>query len=250
MFVTWDRRGDLVPEISKTADQALALLLSIGEEGGATAAALADRLGMHRTVAHRLLATLEMRGFVRRVPDGYDLGFVLRRLAAQVEPEMLQVARAIMEDLSAATGEATVLSLREGDDAVTAVLVPGTRHMVRVALEPGFRHPLHTGAAGRAILAHLEDRVRRRIVKAGPDPEVLKAQLEEVVRLGYARSHDELQEGLCGIAAPVVGKGGLVASLSLVVPLSRADDLQSWAGDVVEAAARLRDELDADAQNH
>ncbi|MER5934176.1 IclR family transcriptional regulator [Streptomyces sp. NPDC002054] len=237
-----------MPEISKTADQALALLLSIGEEGGATAAALADRLGMHRTVAHRLLATLEQRGFVGRRSDGYELGLVLRHLAARVEPELLQVARVVMDELSATTGEATMLSLREGNDAVTAALVPGTRHLVRVALEPGFRHPLHVGAAGRAILACLDDRIRRRVVDASPAPAVLREQLKEIRRLGYASSHDELQEGLCGIAAPVIGESGLVASLSLTVPLTRAADLQTWVGDVVRAAERLRDELGAAAR--
>ena len=36
-----------------------------------------------------------------------------------------------------------------------------------------------------------------------------------------------------------MGGGGSNASVSPVVPLTRADDLMSWADDVVEAAARM-----------
>ncbi|MCX4903401.1 IclR family transcriptional regulator [Streptomyces sp. NBC_00878] len=241
--------GVALPEISKTADQALALLLSIGEDGPDTAAALADRLGMHRTVAHRLLATLEGRGFVRRGHGGYELGMVLRRLAADVEPELLQVARPIMEELSQVTGEATVLSVLEGKDLVTAELVPGTRHLVRVTLDPGYRHPLHVGAAGRAILAHLPDRIRRAAADSSPTPEALQAQLEEIRRAGYAYSHDELQEGVSGIAVPVFQGGTVSAGLSLVVPISRDTDLKSWLGEIVGAATRMSDALEAAREN-
>lgn len=238
-----------VPEISKTADQALALLLSVGENGPSSAAALADRLGMHRTVAHRLLATLEGRGFVRRGPEGYALGMVLRHLAAGVEPELLQVARPIMKELSRTTGESTVLSMLEGRELVTAELVPGTRHLVRVTLNLGYRHPLHVGAAGRAILAHLPDRVRREITAASPEPEVLQAQLEEIRRAGYAYSHDELQDGVSGIAVPVFCGSALTATISLVVPISRDAELKSSLGEIVRAASRMSDELAAARQN-
>ncbi|NKE60762.1 IclR family transcriptional regulator [Lentzea sp. PSKA42] len=234
-----------MPEISKTADQALMLLLNIGEEGRSTAAALADRLGMHRTVAHRLLATLERRGFVRRQPGGYELGMVLRHLAASVEPELLQISRPIMEELSAATGEATVLSMREGNDLVTADIVPGPRHLVRVALDPGFRHPLPVGAAGRAILAFLPAGARRPVVGSSPRPDALEAQLNEIRKAGYAHSRDELQQDVSGIAVPVFSAGAVTASLSVVVPVTRNAVLQDCLADTLAAAARMSRELDA-----
>jgi DNA-binding IclR family transcriptional regulator len=234
-----------MPEISKTADQALLLLLSISEGGRGTAAALADRLGMHRTVAHRLLATLEQRGFVRRQPGGYELGMVLRQLAASVEPELLHISRPIMEKLTAATGEVTVLSMREGNDLVTADIVPGARHLVRVALDPGFRHPLHVGAAGRAILTFLPDRIRRPLIENSPAPDALVAQLEEIRKAGYAYSRDELQEGVSGVAVRVFSAGFVTASLSVVVPVNRDAELQNWITDMSVAAEQMSHELDA-----
>ncbi|WP_423458317.1 helix-turn-helix domain-containing protein [Ottowia sp. VDI28] len=56
-------------EISKTADQALVLLAYVAEHGPLGTTELARRLQMHRTVVHRLLATLQGRGFIRRVGE-------------------------------------------------------------------------------------------------------------------------------------------------------------------------------------
>src|SRR5207244_556456 len=83
-------------EISKTAEQALAVLLELGEHGPMTPAELSRSLEMNRTVVHRLLATLRGRGFVVRLEKGYVAGPVLLRIAESVQPELRARARAIL----------------------------------------------------------------------------------------------------------------------------------------------------------
>ncbi|MBO2449703.1 IclR family transcriptional regulator [Actinomadura barringtoniae] len=224
-----------MPEISKTADQALVLLLSMAEAGPGTAAGLAERLGMHRTVVHRLLATLEGRGFVRRQGSSYALGLVLRHLAEQVESDLLTAARPVMTELSAATGETVTLHVREGEEIVVADRVQGSRHPVRVDYQPGDRNPLSVGAAGRAVLAHL----------AAEAPAPLIERLEEIRRTGHDYSHDELKAGVSGIAAPVFSRTGVVASLSLVVPTSRDESLAEHVPELIEAAGAVTSRLAA-----
>ena len=85
-----------MPEISKTADQALAVLEYVAEHGPIGTSDLARRLKMHRTVVHRLLATLQGRGFVRRIADGYLPGIALLKVAQYVEPELLAAARPVI----------------------------------------------------------------------------------------------------------------------------------------------------------
>ncbi|MEU5879758.1 IclR family transcriptional regulator [Spirillospora sp. NPDC047279] len=219
-----------MPEISKTADQALALLLNVAEQGPGTTAELAERLGYHRTVTHRLLATLEGRGFVRRRPDGYGLGTVLRRLADSVEADLLTTARPVMAELGAATGETITLHVREGTEIVVAERVLGTRHLVKVDYQPGHRRPLALGAAGRVILAHL-----------GPSPVPVDdpARLAEIRRAGHDYSHDELRAGVSGVAAPVFSQLGIQAALSVVVPVSRDGDLSRWLPALTTAAREI-----------
>ncbi|WP_192810058.1 IclR family transcriptional regulator [Actinomadura rudentiformis] len=223
-----------MPEISKTADQALALLLNVAEQGPGTAAELAERLGMHRTVAHRLLATLEGRGFVRRHPRGYGLGMVLRHLADSVENDLLAAARPVMAELSATTGETITLHVREGTEIVVAHRVPGTRHLVKVDYQPGQRRPLTAGAAGRAILAHLDP---------PPVPVEDPARLAEVRSAGHDYSHDELRAGVSGVAAPVFSPAGVEAALSVVVPVSRDEDLTTWLPALATAARTITTRL-------
>src|SRR5512141_798956 len=98
-----------MPEISKTADQALAVLLEVGKRGPMTPAALSRSLDVNRTVIHRLLATLHGRGFVTRDERGYAPGPMLLRIAQRAQPELRAAAHTVMVELAGDTGETVVL---------------------------------------------------------------------------------------------------------------------------------------------
>ena len=58
--------------------------------------------------------------------------------------------------------------------------------------------------------------------------------------LGYAVSHDELQAGAHGVAAPVRDRAGTArASVALVVPTGRADALNEHLELLLAAAGRI-----------
>jgi DNA-binding IclR family transcriptional regulator len=101
------------------------------------------------------------------------------------------------------------------------------------------------GAAGRAILAFLPDRIRRPLVENSPAPDAPGPRLEEIRKAGHACSRDELQEGVSGVAVPVFSAGFVTASLSVLVPVNRDAELQDWIADMSEAAERMSHELDA-----
>src|ERR1700712_5259135 len=104
-------------EISKTTDQALAVLLELSDHGPMTPAALARSLKMNRTVVHRLLTTLHQRGFVTRTEDGYAPGAILMRIAERVQPELRAAARAVLTELAESLEETIVLHVADGTDA-------------------------------------------------------------------------------------------------------------------------------------
>lgn len=194
-----------------------------------TAAEIARSLGLGRTVVHRLLATLQQRGYVIRHGDTYSPGPVVVRIARRVQPSLRAAAADIMRDLANTTGETVVLHIRDGEDAVVLEQVVGTTHVVRVEHEVGSRHPLRDGASGRAILAFLDDRSVKRALRGDDDPEATRALLEEVRDVGYAQSHDELQQGVAGLAAPVRSDDGSIASLAILAPTPRADHMLAHA---------------------
>jgi IclR family KDG regulon transcriptional repressor len=229
-----------VAEISKTADLALTVLLTISENGPRTPAQLAQELHLNRTVVHRLVNTLHQRGFLLRQEDGYVPGTVLVRCAEHVQPALRAKGRSVMGRLSEAIGETVVLEIRDGEDAVVLEQVVSGRHIVRVEHKIGSRHPLVAGASARAILAFLARPTIDKIVGRAQHPETVIRQLEAVRQLGYSLSHDELQQGVHGLAAPVLDDAGhAIAGMAVLVPTTRAHDLPHHVDALVEAAAAL-----------
>ncbi len=236
-----------VAEISKTADQALTVLLEVGERGPLTPAVLARSLGMNRTVVHRLLSTLHQRGFITRQENGYVPGAILVRIAEHVQPELRSQGRRVMRELSDEVGETVVMHIPDGEDAVVLDQVVSGRHVVRVEHEIGSRHALVVGASGRAILAFLSTSLVDRITRKATNADGLRRQLEGVRQLGYSLSHDELQQGVHGLAVPVLDQSGqAVASLAILVPVTRASTLPEHTEALLQASARLSSALFGD----
>lgn len=225
-------------ERSKTVDQALVVLRSLGEDGSATVTDLARRSRLNRTVVHRLLASLQHAGLARRDPRGHwTLGIGLLELSGRIADDVRRAARPALESLADRYGETTVISLPDGDDVVALDEADGERHPLRVSYGRGVRHPQFRSAHGRAILALRAAADVERVLAGVPEPTVLAERLEQVRRLGYATSRDELQLGAAGLAAPVLDPTGHpVASIGLVAPATRMPDPDELAPAVIAAA--------------
>src|SRR4030088_3232170 len=103
-----------MPEISKTADQALTVLLAVSDHGPVTPSELSRLLAVNRTIVNRLVSTLHARGFLRRDGDGYTLGGVLLRMAGSVAADLRDAAWPVMRRLTDATRETVVLQVPDG----------------------------------------------------------------------------------------------------------------------------------------
>ena len=229
-----------MPEISKTADQALALLAYVAEHGPLGTTDLARRLKMHRTVVHRLLATLMGRGFVRRVESGYLPGTALLQLAQFVEPELIAAARPILGTLAQEFGETFILTALQGShEAIQIEQAVGGHHFMRVQLTRGFRHPLSKGASGRSILAFSDQAVIDHALQQSADPKQLDASLGEVRALGYAVSHDELSPRVHGVSVPIMLDKQPVASIGVVYPAVREEVAGTYAKALKKAASAI-----------
>jgi len=206
--------------------RALALLDALAE-GPAGVNALARRLGVNPSSASRLLATLEQGGLVEREPGGpYRLGLHILALADRVlsRLDVREPARAQLHALVEQTGETATLSVPDGDQAVTLDFVPGGASVVSMA-RLGRPSIGHATAAGKVVLAFapaepgaLDVYTERTIT----DPVRLAAELAAVREQGWAEAEGEREPDLNALAAPIVGRGGvLVAVLGLQGPAAR-----------------------------
>lgn len=115
----------------ETVDRALQLLLAFDGDDARelTVGAMAAHLGVHRSSASRLAATLARQGFLERAAgsEAFRLGPALARLGllALGARGLIAAAREVMERLAAESGEAVVLSVLQGAEAVDVAQVDG-----------------------------------------------------------------------------------------------------------------------------
>ncbi len=161
---------------------------------------VADVLGMPKTSAHSLLATLAAVGLLRRTEGSrYRLGWKLLRLRQSLldSTRLLQEARPAMEQLATRFGESVQLAILTEDRVVcleqvrcaSASAIQSTaRSRPASALEQVLRRPAAAGAVAD------ESSVAAPI--AGPRGRTAAALAIRASSVRMARSRDALRDGL------------------------------------------------------
>ena len=202
----------------QSVQRAAALLEAIAEAPEPqTAPDLAERCGLNRSTAWRILATLEDEGLVERdaATNRYSIGHAVARLTAAGTEAMPRVARPHLEQLARRTGETVSLAVPRGLQLVYVNQVEAPHVMAPDWL--GRTVPLHATSTGKALLAWLPSEELEAVI-AQPLPRFtdstitelgkLRQEMERVRRRGYAVSRAELETGLWGVSAPVLDRRG------------------------------------------
>jgi IclR family KDG regulon transcriptional repressor len=216
---------------------------------------LARRLGLHKNNAFRLLATLELAGYMQQTPetDRYHLGPRCLELghAFARSHTLIKEARPILEELAATMGETAHLGVLRGDEVVhlDGVL---PEQLILTGLRVGERLPAHCTALGKVLLADgtrdLTDRTFKRHTDSTlVDPAKLADELRAVAIQGYAPDLEEFAPGLRCVAAPVRDASArAIAAISLSGPSFRLTE-EALHGEgaraVTAAAMRLSQKL-------
>ena len=222
---------------------------------GATIRDLVEALGVPRTTVYRILNTLEHHDVVRRSGEGpYRLGPRLLRLAARSFGDskgydLAAIAAPFLRSLSADAGEGSKISVVDGEGLLVVAAAPGAREYA-LTVVPGQRLPLHAGAAGKTLLAHLpKDKVERHLASELPrytsrtitDPRRLKSELARIRRQGWAQDRGEYSPGIHAFAAPILDRNAaIVAALSVpFVAGAATDHMERLRVAVIETAKAL-----------
>jgi DNA-binding IclR family transcriptional regulator len=212
-----------------SAERVLALLASF-EDGRPelSVTEIAEALGVHKSTASRLAATLERTGFLARSGKRYRLGVEIIRLGSVALRGAGIVARLqpAMNKLSGLTGETINLAVPAGPDILNVAEVPSSYILNSSGGWIGRRTKPHAVANGKVLLAFgaipmpaTLDRYTEHTICSVP---ALQAQLAEIRRDGYGTAVAELEDGLVAVAAPVFSlDGDCVAALSISGPAYR-----------------------------
>ncbi len=199
---------------------------------GLSLSEVACKLGMYKSRAHRLVRSLERKGFATRVGQNgkFFLGAKLIALgrAAHLQLNVLSYAQPVMERLAQETKATVVLRILDRDELLAICLVESPE-VLKVSYPVGSRSPFYYGACGKLLSAYLsegqfEDRLRRvRLRRIAPktiiDPKEFRRHLQLIRRRGYAFSDEEGISGVRAVAAPVIDpQGQTIAALGVGLP--------------------------------
>ncbi|MDM0048820.1 IclR family transcriptional regulator [Variovorax sp. J22R115] len=223
----------------KSADRVLDILELLASTGRAmTHAEIGRRTAIPKSSLTQLLRNLAERGYVEplegsaafRLGDG---AFAVARRGARTR-ELVDYARPFLEQLTAATGESSGLSLLN-DDMAERICSVDSSHAVLYAMHVGVRAPLYANSGGKIFLAWMAAAEREayfRRVKLVPltnktilSIAALHRQLHRIKSEGIASSIGEFTPGIVGVAAPILDiHGKAVAAVGVALPSARFDD--------------------------
>ncbi|WP_041775665.1 IclR family transcriptional regulator [Blastococcus saxobsidens] len=238
----------------QSVDRAVSILQVLARRGSVGVTEIAGELGMHKSTAFRLLATLEARGLVEQNAERgrYQLGYGVVQLAAGATKSagLALLGLPICRELAETVGETVNVAVHDGRWVVSVDQVIGAAAVTTVNWV-GQRSPMHATSAGKVFLAHmspdqLDAAIAEDLERYTPhtvvDQDVLRHQLAIVRERGFASTSEEHEMGLAAIAAPVCSiDGGVVAAVTVSGPTFRVneDTMPGLAKHVIAAAGEI-----------
>jgi IclR family acetate operon transcriptional repressor len=222
-------------ESVRAVERALDVLLCFTNQTPAlTMTQIAEHVGIHKSTAHRLLATLENKRFIQRDQDTgiYRLGIRLLQMAYLTleQNDLRRLAAPFMHHLCDQYEENIDLAVLDDTDVVFINILEGPQR-IKLAAAIGQRLPAFATASGKAILGFMPEKLVRRILDRGMpqltphtliSPDLLFKDLNSVRELGFAVSEEELEEQINAVAAPIFDFNGLpIASIAVAGPAYR-----------------------------
>lgn len=201
----------------QAVDRALLLLeLLAGHPDGARLTLLARQAGLAASTAHRLLTTMERRGFAQF--DPVSSHWVVGRKAFAVGiaftrwQSFIAAAMPFLRRLRDHSHETANLGILEEGELITVAQVE-SREILRAIAAPGGRAPVMNSGMGKAIVATWPDKaIAEFVARHGLHPatrhslstlDQVMAEIALIRARGYAYDNEEFTPGMRCVAAVV-----------------------------------------------
>lgn len=212
----------------QTVDRALQLLEILAEHPkGMQPKEIEEVLELNKVTVHRLLATLENRGFIERMGNAYVIGLKLVELSSMKlsNVELKTEAAPYLRELVTRLGLPVQMAILEGTEAVFIDKIE-SRNSFRMYSQIGKRIPLYASGVGKVLLLQEGDEEIRQkldtVEFTAFTPKTLTS-VEEVIeavkvarKKGYAVDDEEHEEGIFCVAAPIYDyRDKVIAAISV-----------------------------------
>ncbi len=225
------------PESVAAVLKVFAIVQALAERNESGISELSVRLAMPKATVYRFLQTMKTLGYVRQEPDSERYGLTMRvfELGAKAlrYPDLVELAKPHMQEVSEATGETVHLGMLI-DSEIIYVHKVDSRHMLGMYSRVGRRAPLHCTAIGKVLMAW-EQEARRKQILAGCDfkrfrdktitsRKEFERELERTRAQGFGQDREEFDDHIRCAAIPIFDRHNhVVAGLSVSFPTFRYD---------------------------
>lgn len=233
------------------------ILEIVGQKGAATVAEICAHSDLPKPTAYRLVQDLADVGLLEPVARGrFAIGMRLKQITHQDQSDraLLDLIAPVLQQAATDWGAAFFLSRLRGKSVeIIHVETPETGVSF---LHPGLgKRPLHACSCSKAVAAFspdlfptrdMEGPLRAytpRTVTSVPD---LEAEFAAIRRRGFAECVEEIERGMCSVAAPLGQSGpgalmsiGATGSVRVFTPAFRAELGQRITGIARDVSAGL-----------
>jgi DNA-binding IclR family transcriptional regulator len=196
---------------------------------------LCEKTGLHKSTLYRLLEVLRAHRLVwlDETSGSYHLGLRLFELGsiAMGGLDLDRLAQPVLQELAEQTGETAHLAILEGSD-ILAIAKVESRSSLQIRSATGYRAPAYSTAVGKVLLAGLSGQELEAYFAKTPlvaftratvtSAARLRAELKTIAEQGYALDHEEREQGMRCVAAPVRDHTSqVVAGIGVLAPSIR-----------------------------
>jgi len=189
--------------------------------GAIRPAELAEKLGINRSSAYRLLYTLERMGYLLQDKDTRKFSPNTKKFRTlfNTSSSWIDIARQYLVQLCAETHSSAHIGVLRGNSVMYAAQ-EHSDNIVRIHTPPGTRCPIHASALGKAMLAFIDEQARENLIESLDFEQYasnsitnavkLRENLSQIRQVGYAIDDEEYEDGARCIAAPIFDNNNLV----------------------------------------
>lgn len=212
----------------QTVDRALQLLEILAEHPkGMQPKEIEEILELNKVTVHRLLATLENRGFIERAGTSYMIGLKLVELSSMKlgSIELKTEAAPYLRDLVSRLGLPVQMAILEEKDAMFIEKIE-SMNSFRMYSQIGKRIPLYACGVGKVLLMQKSDDQIRELLagvsfeaftgKTLKNTDELIKAVHKAAKNGYAVDNEEHEKGIYCVAVPIYDyTGKIIAAISM-----------------------------------
>jgi DNA-binding IclR family transcriptional regulator len=211
-------------------DRVVAILDLLGaSDNSLSLAEICQRMGLHKSTAHRALMALERTGMIERAPASrYRLGLKLYDMGSRAVEQIDLRSRVHphLRKLALRVGETVHLGVLHKTRIVYINKIEPINRRVCISSRTGTSNPIYSTSLGKAILAYMPpEEVAKTVAKIQftsftsktlTSPDELLEALERVRRRGYAVDDEEMEIGTRCVGAPILDTlGHPIAAVSI-----------------------------------